>query len=66
MTEKLKPCPFCGGEAKLTKQPNPVFNAWLCEIRCTKCHASPPVFYTTSEDEIIKRWNQRTPEGEEK
>lgn len=48
MKDKLKPCPFCGGEAKIiAKQKN--FLGWKCSglkviewhiyIKCNKCHS---------------------------
>ena len=55
MTE-LKPCPFCGGEAKVE---------WLCNAEpyfstfqtvCTDCGIYIEV---GSEEEAIKRWNTR-------
>ena len=54
-TEKLKPCPLCGGNAKvehgLTGTPR---------VYCTKCRCNTGGYPT--EAEAIKTWNTRTPE----
>lgn len=34
---KLKPCPFCGGEAKITLIGNDLGKKRKAEIKCTKC-----------------------------
>ena len=51
MREKLKPCPFCGGEAEygLTMAGE--------EVYCTACYANMPRM--TTADETIRRWNTR-------
>ena len=49
MTEKLKPCPFCGGEAKINKREY--------SIECTRCSAYMGYFYT--KQEAIEAWNRR-------
>lgn len=48
--EKLKPCPFCGGEAILG-----MFNAW-----CSDCHAQTDRDDTDlTKEEVIWAWNRR-------
>lgn len=53
MSDELKPCPFCGGEAEFEYY-------WWQEtvvIKCPKCGASSePQFY---ENEAIEAWNKR-------
>ncbi len=56
MTEKLKPCPFCGGEARPSEQvvPNTDIRYWIAI--CANCAASTP----------LENWNTRpsvVPEG---
>ena len=66
MTEvKLKPCPFCGGEAEFV-------NTWncLCHVICRSCGAEiwgikkhPNDFRTR--DEVIAAWNNRAIDRDE-
>lgn len=59
MTDELKPCPFCGGDAR----------AFYCEesgtfdVQCQKCGAIPFIGSRTSEmkslDAVIVAWNTR-------
>ena len=53
---KLKPCPFCGGKAKLEKMGYPH------HVYCTECHARVigKGFDADGEQDAIKRWNTRT------
>ncbi|HJC89564.1 MAG TPA: Lar family restriction alleviation protein [Candidatus Mediterraneibacter excrementigallinarum] len=50
---KLKPCPFCGGEAKLTG--NPYAEMWVVE--CGICHALSDVCHT--QEDAAEKWNRR-------
>lgn len=53
MTEKLKPCPFCGGEARLFFTEETGF--W--DVQCQDCGAEP---YLRSKDyEAAAAWNGR-------
>lgn len=64
MFEELKPCPFCGGEARINKSSN----VWY--IECGKCNAfmgSRNLSWSASkgdlsfdnEGDCIKAWNRR-------
>ena len=56
---KLKPCPFCGGEAQL-------FVSEGVRVLCTKCHASSKTLMDcmnhkfNAVEKVIKAWNNRT------
>lgn len=47
MSDQLKPCPFCGGDAF----------EFAGVVGCDRCGASVSAF---SKDEAIKAWNRRT------
>lgn len=57
---KLKPCPFCGGEARLIEMGIHVWSP-----RCTQCECKLDKVYR-SEQQAIEAWNRREPidEGE--
>lgn len=54
MTEqKLKPCPFCGGEASIYV----AYDDGYC-VCCDECGCCLPVYNT--EEDAIREWNRRT------
>lgn len=59
MTDELKACPFCGGEAQRftigDDEPN---NAGGDVICCTRCQASSHVEFGYKEN-LVSRWNTR-------
>lgn len=54
MSEKLKPCPFCGGNKVETRTDDEGIS-WY--IFCNNCGAM--CGYALSEDEVVKAWNRR-------
>lgn len=62
---KLKPCPFCGGEAQ--KQAQEVNGLRAIYVVCKKCGASSGIYKTRNprvkdeENPAIKAWNRRDP-----
>lgn len=56
----LKPCPFCGGEAKLHKEKLDIFGVMrdCYSVYCTKCCCQTQ--YSGSENEAVRDWNKRT------
>ena len=56
--DELKPCPFCGGEAVVTKHHNRFTEWYLCS--CPKCHISQTGSEYGFRFEAIDAWNRRT------
>lgn len=51
---KLKPCPFCGGEAEI----NMLFGLYF--VGCTICHAGIiPHYEKMTLDKEVEEWNRR-------
>lgn len=63
MTEKLKPCPFCGGEAKFGA--NKSCCGRTVRIDCTNPECGGCVTTFSSKAEATKAWNRRTQQPNE-
>lgn len=50
---KLKPCPFCGGKAKLHQ----AFDYTYC-VQCDKCWVT--TLHKHKAEEVVRAWNRRT------
>ena len=67
---KLKPCPFCGGDAEITVALEAGTNAF--KVACCNCLASSAVVFAVEESpepRLIQFWNTRalnSKEGEGK
>ena len=55
MTEKLKPCPFCGGEA--TWAADTSWGKITYSIYCSECDIETRQFKT--KEEVRSAWNRR-------
>lgn len=66
---KLKPCPFCGGVARIDSKradSTPTNGTWSSEARVWRyrCEASCcNMHWKFSRDAAIAAWNRRTPEA---
>ena len=58
MKEGLKPCPFCGGEAKMDNwsSTDGYMNDWWKRVQCTVCDIAK---LGKTEEEVIEAWNTR-------
>lgn len=63
---KLKPCPFCGGEAiaesdEITS--HSMNRAYVSSVSCTNCGCSTPnidtSWHETVDEKSIEQWNRR-------
>lgn len=61
MTEKLKPCPFCGGEANLKD------TSGFIVVKCGSCGAESGMVKISAEycanDKAAESWNRRKDNG---
>lgn len=62
---KIKPCPFCGSEAKLSNSYNERRGTFYTKVLCMQCHAEgSPIksanMTAETTKEAIERWNVRT------
>lgn len=57
MTDEPKPCPFCGGEAKVAKEGSWTDQSLFYSVFCTCCRSQGYWFRTI--EEAIAAWNQR-------
>ena len=60
---KLKPCPFCGGKAKIEKHESGMFfksTYWF--VICGMCRGR--TFLQDTQEEAIEAWNKRTKKSE--
>lgn len=63
---ELKPCPFCGGEARRVDcddLPEDDPNVGGSLIECTKCFACTAVHFDRKEH-LVDSWNRRAPSGD--
>lgn len=54
MSEKLKPCPFCGGEVEFYIG---VYD--ICTVTCKNCGAMTSFTNSLTKDKTIDTWNRR-------
>lgn len=62
--DRLKPCPFCGGEANI-RESSDAFSAVFYEARCKKCNVNVIVYADMTKSiewnkkKCIEKWNTR-------
>jgi len=56
---KLKPCPFCGGEAVLKKVPNTLITPYYVRCDNKECAMWVATCNRGTAEEAIELWNRR-------
>jgi Lar family restriction alleviation protein len=59
MTDKLRECPFCGGENVGVFSWNPPFRFTKYSVHCYDCHFG--LYEVDNKEDAIKAWNTRKP-----
>lgn len=61
MSNELKPCPFCGGEAKLceTTEREGLTYCGFCFVKCTNCGCRTQMYADYCPDIVKSLWNRR-------
>ena len=59
MTDRLKPCPFCGGEGKL--EINREMGGTQYQVLCTNCPTTVGRHWFWKKEDAINSWNTRKP-----
>lgn len=56
LSERLLPCPFCGGQAWFWAY----VNGWA-QVKCLQCHVQTVIYHINhmSDDDLIAIWNRR-------
>ena len=61
---ELKPCPFCGGKARINADPEAIRDSqgrlWAFNVVCDRCCAMTGV--CCSVEKAVEAWNRRTHE----
>ncbi len=60
---KIKPCPFCGGEAVAKEHKNRFTEWWI--VSCPNCHVSQTGNSYEFKFEAVDEWNKRAGEHHE-
>ena len=59
MTSELKPCPFCGGEARFARGFDYGEIGCIRWVYCSKCGAMTRSDFHATESDAAKAWNRR-------
>lgn len=59
MTNELKPCPFCGGEAWISQKWSCDSEKYWYQVGCTLCDIGMLTRTKTIEEDAIAAWNRR-------
>lgn len=64
MSDELKPCPFCGGNASISKDHDPDGSGAFYAVKCHKCRAKSSEIYAVETcnihfTQVRDAWNRR-------
>lgn len=64
MSEKLKPCPFCGGKADIKRELDVDLGGTFYSVQCRSCRASSGDKYASEDcpqlyEEVREKWDTR-------
>ena len=70
---ELKPCPFCGGQARMKYGKYNLLGAYGTEeterkwarVYCIKCGISQPIRINPTKEQAIEYWNMRCENGKD-
>lgn len=54
MSDELRPCPFCGGEAEFE-----TYGGTACAVTCRKCRCGTPTVRLNDGERAVEAWNRR-------
>ena len=64
---KLKPCPFCGGDAEMEiKYGDYGYTPHIYSVKCKRCNAKIGKVsnnYADLSDDVVNAWNRRASDG---
>lgn len=55
----LRPCPFCGGKARIQELPPPIHYKYRAECGSSSCELFPFTNWKRKKQEAIEVWNRR-------
>lgn len=58
---RLKPCPFCGGKAELSRDWNDMYVVQCSNL--SMCGAPPRTWYAATRAAAVRAWNTRAKPG---
>lgn len=61
--DKLKPCQFCGGKAKLLRTKEQVGEFWRVYCMNEDCYIEPQSHLYSRKEIAVETWNRRVSDG---
>ena len=61
MSDKLKPCPFCGSEAIIFPPQEKDMDTWAAVCQHPECGCNARILFCDTKESAIEQWNRRNP-----